>query len=193
MDNKQIYKATLCFSIRRALWDILALVVLGGLCYGGFLIADKATDKGLIGLLIGGVIGLIAIVIFMRWVSYKYKAGQIAMMTKGVTEGTLPEDVIAAIGPSICQDCYEVSEDVIDEFRKVYAPEEQKEIFYRKENGKYQLDLWKANRILLENSGIRSENLSISELCTCCNHNLLFSHRASQGKRGNLAAFLGIR
>ena len=94
MDNKQIYKATLCFSIRRALWDILALVVLGGLCYGGFLIADKATDKGLIGLLIGGVIGLIAIVIFMRWVSYKYKAGQIAMMTKGVTEGTLPEDVL---------------------------------------------------------------------------------------------------
>ena len=30
----------------------------------------------------------------MRWVSYKYKAGQIAMMTRGVTEGTLPEDVI---------------------------------------------------------------------------------------------------
>ena len=96
MDNKQIYKATLCFSIRRALWDILALVVLGGLCYGGFLIADKATDKGLIGLLIGGVIGLIAIVIFMRWVSYKYKAGQIAMMTKGVTEGQLPDDVLGA-------------------------------------------------------------------------------------------------
>ena len=79
MDNKQIYKATLCFSIRRALWDILALVVLGGLCYGGFLIADKATDKGLIGLLIGGVVGLIVLAIFMRWVSYKYKAGQIAM------------------------------------------------------------------------------------------------------------------
>ncbi|MDD6504834.1 MAG: laccase domain-containing protein, partial [Lachnospiraceae bacterium] len=30
-------------------------------------------------------------------------------------------------------------------------------------------------------------------ICTCCNPQLLFSHRASCGKRGNLGAFLMIR
>ena len=94
MDNKQIYKATLCFSIRRVLWDLLALLVWAGVMALGFFIAEKAADKGLIGLAIGGVIGLIALVIFLRWLSYKYKAGQIAMMTKGITEGELPQDVM---------------------------------------------------------------------------------------------------
>ena len=93
MDNKQIYKATLCFSIRRVLWDLLALLVWAGVMALGFFIAEKAADKGLIGLAIGGVIGLIALVFFLRWLSYKYKAGQIAMMTKGITEGELPQEV----------------------------------------------------------------------------------------------------
>ena len=94
MDNKQIYKATLCFSIRRVLWDLLALLVWAGVMALGFFIAEKAADKGLIGLAIGGVIGLIALVFFLRWLSYKYKAGQIAIMTKGITEGELPQDVM---------------------------------------------------------------------------------------------------
>lgn len=94
MDNMTVYKKTLGFSLRRFGWDILSVLILGAFCLGGFLIADKATDKGLIGLVIGLVIGIIVLVIFLRWVSYKYKAGQIAMMTRGVTEGTLPDDVI---------------------------------------------------------------------------------------------------
>ena len=61
---------------------------------------------------------------------------------------------------------------------------------FEKENGKYQLDLWKANEIILTEAGIRPENLDITDICTCCNPDLLFSHRASHGKRGNLAAFI---
>ncbi len=94
MDNKQIYKKTLCFSVRRLLWDILAFLILGGLAAAGAFIAEKTSDKALIGLAIGAVIGLIVLIVLVRWVSYKYKAGQIAMMTKGITEGTLPEDVL---------------------------------------------------------------------------------------------------
>ena len=94
MDNMAVYKKTLGFSLRRLGWDFLSLLILGGLCVGGFLIADKTTDKGLIGLAIGLLIGIVILIILLRWVSYKYKAGQIAMMTKGVTEGELPEDVI---------------------------------------------------------------------------------------------------
>jgi len=96
MNNKEVYKATLCFSIRRILWDCLSLLIWGALMAGGFFLAEKLSDKGLIGLVIGGIIGLVVLVIFMRWISYKYKAGQIAMMTKGVTEGQLPDDVLGA-------------------------------------------------------------------------------------------------
>ncbi len=95
MDNMAVYKKTLGFSLRRLGWDVLSVLILGAVCVGGFLIADKATDNGLIGLLIGLVIGLGVLVVLLRWVSYQYKAGQIAMMTRGVTEGTLPDDVIS--------------------------------------------------------------------------------------------------
>lgn len=107
--------------------------------------------------------------------------------------GTRPEDIYAAVGPSICQDCYEVSEDVILEFKKTFSRELWKDIFYKKENGKYQLNLWEANRQILLGAGILPEHISMPNLCTCCNPEFLYSHRASQGKRGNLGAFLGIK
>lgn len=103
--------------------------------------------------------------------------------------GTSPEDVVAAIGPSICQSCYEVSEDVAYKFIEEFEGFE-KEILIDKGNGKYQLDLWKANEIVLLQSGILKENLAVTNICTCCNSKLLFSHRASAGKRGNLGAFM---
>lgn len=103
--------------------------------------------------------------------------------------GTQPEDAYAAIGPSICQECYEVSEDVANYFSLEFQGHEDA-ILIKKENGKYQLDLWKANEIVLKEAGIKEEHLAITNICTCCNFELLFSHRASQGKRGNLAAFL---
>lgn len=107
--------------------------------------------------------------------------------------GTRPEDVRAAIGPSICQDCYEVSEDVVEQFRLHFAEEVWSELFYAKVNGKYQLNLWKANEHILRDCGIKREHLAVTNLCTCCNERLLFSHRASQGKRGNLGAFLALK
>jgi YfiH family protein len=106
--------------------------------------------------------------------------------------GTNPGDVVAAIGPSICQDCYEVSEDVIVEFKKAFDEQHWDALFYLKENGKYQLNLWKANEIILLEAGVLPENLAVTNVCTCCNSELLFSHRASKGERGGLAAFLAL-
>ena len=106
--------------------------------------------------------------------------------------GSLPEDIYGAIGPSICQECYEVSEDVILEFQKTFPEQFWRDLFYRKENGKYQLNLWEANRQIMLEAGLIEEHISLPGLCTCCNPEFLFSHRASRGKRGNLGAFLGI-
>ena len=94
---------------------------------------------------------------------------------------------------SICQDCYEVSGDVIEEFQKAFEQKFWSRLFYAKGGGKYQLDLWRANEIVLLEAGLRPERITITDLCTCCNPDLLFSHRASHGKRGNLGAFLMLK
>ena len=107
--------------------------------------------------------------------------------------GSKPEDLLAAVGPSVCMDCYEVSEDVIEQFKEAFEKKYWEDLFYKKENGKYQLNLWEANRIIMQEAGIREEHISMPGICTCCNPEFLFSHRASHGKRGNLGAFLGIR
>lgn len=104
--------------------------------------------------------------------------------------GSNPEDIFCAIGPSICQDCYEVSEDVTEAFAREFAGRSDELLKRGAGEGKYQLDLWKANEIVLLDAGIKSEHLAVTDICTCCNPELLFSHRASKGRRGNLGAFL---
>lgn len=120
--------------------------------------------------------------------------GTVARMGKCTLEamhreyGTAAADVYCAIGPSICQDCYEISEDVAVQFENAFSGHES-EILINKGNGKYQLDLWKANEIVLREAGVKPEHLAVADVCTCCNPELLFSHRASHGKRGNLGHF----
>ena len=147
--------------------------------------------------------------------------------------GTRPEDIVAAIGPSICQECYEVSEDVADVFLTMES-ELQEALDIIRQSGvydsakndyakscfaennstwnasdkcippdkivtsgnapvKYQLDLWLANAAILIDAGICPEKISITDICTCHNPEYLFSHRASQGKRGGLCAFLMLK
>ncbi|MBD8931663.1 MAG: peptidoglycan editing factor PgeF [Ruminococcus sp.] len=107
--------------------------------------------------------------------------------------GSDPKDILAAVGPSICKNCYEVSEDVILEFQKNFKERYWKDLFYRKENGKYQLDLWKANEIIFKESGILPEHIAVTNVCTHCNSEILYSHRTSGDRRGNLAAFLALK
>lgn len=122
--------------------------------------------------------------------------GKIGLRTVEVMRqeyGCKPEDLYAAVGPSICQDCYEVSEDVVEQFRNAFAKECWEDLFYEKEGGKYQLNLWKANEEVFLEAGILKEHMAITNVCTCCNQEVLFSHRASMGKRGNCAAFLTLK
>ncbi len=117
-----------------------------------------------------------------------------AQMVRAMQEsyGSSPSDLIVGIGPSICQDCYEVGEDVIDEVRAGYPRSVWPLLFYRNSQDRYQLNLWEACRQNLIRSGVQLGQIHVTDLCTCCNPDLFFSHRASKGKRGNLAAFLSI-
>ena len=123
--------------------------------------------------------------------------------------GTDPMDVVCAVAPSICQDCYEISRDVAEIFGEAFAGREKEILTSPLQNGpddsvanylaagnpedKFHLDLWQANRIVLEEAGVLPAHISVTDVCTCCNPDLLFSHRASHGKRGNLGAFLMIK
>ena len=107
--------------------------------------------------------------------------------------GTETKDLVCAIGPSICQDCYEVSEDVIEQFKEAFEKKYWEDLFYKKENGKYQLNLWKANELIFLESGILPEHMAITNVCTHCNSKILYSHRTMGNNRGNLCAFLALK
>lgn len=107
--------------------------------------------------------------------------------------GSDPADILAAVGPSVCMDCYEVSEDVIRKVREAFDEELWPELFYEKPDGKYQLDLWKANESIFLESGILPKHIAVTNVCTHCNSQILYSHRASGDRRGNLCAFLALK
>lgn len=121
------------------------------------------------------------------WRGTAAKMGACMVNAMGESYGSRPEDLYAAIGPSICVNCYEVSEDVAGQF-EAFAGVVRK----GRQSGKYQLDLWEANRQILLGAGVREDRISVTDICTCCNSEYLFSHRASLGRRGNLAAFLAL-
>lgn len=126
------------------------------------------------------------------WRGTVNRMGKVTIDAMGREFGSKPSEILCAIGPSICQDCYEVSVDVAEKFMGEF-PGHEKEILTDKGKGKYQLDLWRANEIVLSEAGILKEHLAVTNICTCCNPHLLFSHRASKGKRGNLAAVLALK
>ncbi len=103
--------------------------------------------------------------------------------------GSSPGDLICGIGPSICQSCYEISRDVAEVFIREF-PGYKDTLLKAKPNDKYNLNLWETNKIIFKEAGVKEENIILPGICTCCNPKLLFSHRASKGRRGNLGAFL---
>lgn len=132
------------------------------------------------------------------WRGTAAEMGRVTVETMERVYGCRPADILAAIGPSICKNCYEVSADVADAFFRLFSEErygfcKTEDILEEKENGKYLLDLWKANEAVLLAAGILPRHLSVAGLCTCCHPKYLFSHRASGGKRGNFGAFIMLR
>lgn len=121
------------------------------------------------------------------------RMGEVTVKAMEKAFGTRPEDVLACVGPSICQDCFEVGEEVVGEFQRSFDRKWWEELFYRKSSGKFQLDLWKSNEIILREAGVLPEHIQVTDICTRCNPRYLFSHRFAGEDRGNLAAFLCLK
>lgn len=127
------------------------------------------------------------------WRGTVNRMGAVTLKAMEQEFGTDPSDVIACVGPSICQECYEVGPEVIEQFKAAFDMQDYDALFYEKPNGKFQLNLWEANRKILLEAGVPEGQISVTDICTYCNPELLFSHRRTGQKRGNLCAFLSLK
>lgn len=106
--------------------------------------------------------------------------------------GADAEFIQVAIGPSIHYDCYEVGFDMYDYCVQEAGADFVNKYIHSAGDSAMHCDLQGMNREILMEAGIPEENISISESCTCCQPDMFFSHRASKGKRGTMAAIIGF-
>ena len=118
--------------------------------------------------------------------------GRIAEKTVQTMErefGSKAENIEAYIGASICGDCYTVGGEVAERFMEEF-PEATTQTKEQKKDGTCQLDLWQVNRIILEQAGVKPENIVIGGVCTKCHSEVLYSHRVQGNDRGSVVGFL---
>jgi hypothetical protein len=103
---------------------------------------------------------------------------------------TRPQDLIAAIGPSIGPCCYEVGPEVVAQVRGAFL-DSSGLILPPANGGGPHLDLWAANQRALEVSGV--ERVEVARLCTACHTHEFYSYRAEAGRTGRFGALISLR
>ena len=108
--------------------------------------------------------------------------------------GSVPKDMIAAIGPAAGCDNYEIGDDVITAFAENFADSEK--YFSPTSEGHALVDLHLANRDQLIDSGLADKNITTAPFCTIARPDLFFSYRLEKkklGKTGRLMSVVGRR
>jgi len=124
------------------------------------------------------------------WMGTKRRVLQKTVEAMGSSFGSDPGSLLVAMGPCIAADCYEVGEDVFSEFVQAGLSEDVFQKHSEKKN-KYFLNLRKANRMQLAESGVQPENVSAVDLCTHCDDKLL-SYRRDRITDRRLINFIGM-
>ncbi|SDJ73939.1 peptidoglycan editing factor PgeF [Sediminibacillus albus] len=115
--------------------------------------------------------------------------GMAAEMVKKLRDqGVALNRLLAAIGPSIGAEVYEVDNYVIEQIPAGLADR----VVTWKENSSF-LDLKKLNQEILQQAGIPSENISRTSLCTFSEEDKFFSHRRDKGTTGRMLGFIGYQ
>jgi YfiH family protein len=125
---------------------------------------------------------------------WKGTAGEIAK--KGVAAlvslfGAKPGQLLAAVGPAIGRCCYEVDAPVRDEFAK--GGGDWDEFADVAGDGRWRLDLSRANVLQLQDAGLAPENIETTDLCVSCNKASFFSYRRDKGETGRQMGFIMLR
>ncbi|HET6846470.1 MAG TPA: peptidoglycan editing factor PgeF [Anaerolineales bacterium] len=122
------------------------------------------------------------------WLGTVRGASRAAVAAMQAEFGSRPGDILAAIGPSIGPDHYEVGADVLEQVAGAFGKDAAGLIETRNERS--YLDLWAANRLQLQNAGVKQ--IEISGVCTACHTDDWFSHRAEKGRTGRFGALLAL-
>ncbi len=128
-------------------------------------------------------------IIHAGWQGTQKKITQAAVEKMTAVYGSYPADILVGIGPSICQDCYQVGEEVLDAFKITFGDSASDYFIDRK--GALYLDLWRANRDTLLQAGV--EKIELAEICTACHLEDWFSHRAENGQTGRFAVMMALK
>lgn len=110
--------------------------------------------------------------------------------------GSRPQDIRAAIGPSIGECCYEVDDYVMDHVHRLEKEFSKLEETYRKsdtDGSKYMLNLKELNQRIMIKAGILPTHIECTSLCTSCNTDLFFSYRKENGITGRMTSWIGIK
>lgn len=100
------------------------------------------------------------------------------------------ENILIGIGPSICQNCFEVEKEVYNEFLQIDCLPKNWVI---SKSPKYYINLQAIIKKMFLNLGISEKNITTANMCTKCNSDTFFSHRATQGKRGAMAGIIMLK
>jgi len=125
---------------------------------------------------------------------WKGTVSEIAVKTvekMGAVYGSRPENIRAAIGPSIGDCCYEVDESVLIHVRPLLDFSMEEVVKPNESGDRAQLNLKHLNRQLMIKAGIMPSRIEMSSWCTSCHTDLLFSHRREKGKTGRMMSWLG--
>ena len=126
-------------------------------------------------------------VIHAGWKGTVNKIAQKTILAMEKQFGTRPADCLVGIAPSVGPCCYEVDKAVVNQVKAQFKQWEQ---LVHPVGDKWKLDLWLANRLQLEEIGVVSSNIIVSNVCTACNHELFFSYRKESGCTGRIGAVM---
>ncbi len=128
-------------------------------------------------------------IVHAGWQGTARQIARVAVEKMQVCYGSRPGDLLAGIGPSICQQCYEVGPEVVQAFQRSYG-DRAKAYFSHDDNGHTHLDLWTANHDTLRMAGV--DRIEVSGLCTACHLDDWYSHRAEHGRTGRFGVLLTL-
>lgn len=126
------------------------------------------------------------------WMGTVSKIAAYAVQAMHDQYGSDPQDIRAVIGPSIGQHHYEVGADVTARVRAAFGVDasELLQTLPGMEDGKALLDLWAANRLVLEECGV--QQVEIAGICTACHLEDWYSHRGEAGRTGRFGAIIRL-
>lgn len=123
---------------------------------------------------------------------WKGTMGQIAVQTLKVMQtefGCSPENTEVFIGPGIGGCCFQIGQDLVKQVKEEF-PGLNGILNY--EFNKCTWDLPLTNRLMLQDNGVRPDNIIDCGLCTSCNPEVFFSYRQEEGITGRMAAAIGL-